>query len=58
MRKKELKNELDGFTNFGREINYLKVRNARSGGYKDELNLKDIQFCNDQMKYLDSYFDY
>ena len=58
MRLKELSNELDNFNDFGKERNYLKVRNAKIGGYRDELDDVDIQYCNDQLLNLDPYFNY
>ena len=42
MRQKELSKKLKGFNFFGKERNYLKVRNAEIGGYKKELSDEDI----------------
>ena len=58
MRKKELSNQLKNFNNFGKERNYLKVRNAKIGGYMDELDQIDIQYCKRQLQNLDPYFNY
>ena len=58
MRKKEKANQLEGFSHFGKEINKLKVRNAKKGSYLTELDSEDIAFCNEQMQKLDSYFGY
>ena len=53
MRRKELENQTSV-----KDRNQLKVRNARIGGYKNELLEKDILFCNQEMKKLNSYFQY
>ena len=58
MRKKELANQLDGFRDFGKDKNQLKVRNAKIGGYINELSDEDIAYCNAQMKELNPYFNY
>ena len=58
MRKKELDNQLDGFKDFGKQINQLKVRNAKIGGYVNELSEKDISYSNEKMKKLSPYFNY
>ena len=58
MRKKEINNELEGFNDFGKEINQLKVRSAQVGGYLEELNQDDINYCNTEMKGLNDYFNY
>lgn len=58
MRKKELKNQLEGFSNFGKDANQLKVRKAKKGSYLTELLAEDIAFCNNQMKKLERYFGY
>jgi len=58
MRKKEIANQLEGFNDFGKEKNKLKVRNAKVGSFKNELSKKDISFCNSEMKKLNSYFNY
>ena len=58
MRKKELANQLDGFRDFGKDKNQLKVRNAKIGGYINELSDEDIAYCNAQMKELNPYFKY
>ena len=58
MRNKELLNKLKGFNDFGKERNYLKVRNAEIGGYKKELSVEDIAFCNKEMRNLHNYFKY
>ena len=58
MREKEKKNQLEGFSNFGKEANNLKVRKARKGSYVKELSLEDITFCNKEMEKLNPYFGY
>ena len=58
MRDKEINNKLEGFNDFGKSKNQLKVRNAKIGGYKSELSEDDILFCNNEMKKLNSYFNY
>ena len=58
MRQKELQNKLSDFNNFGKQINQLKVRKAKVGNYKDELDLSDINYCNELMKNLNTYFKY
>ena len=58
MRKKEKSNQLEGFNDFGKSRNQLKVRNARIGGYKSELSEEDILYCNKEMKNLNTYFGY
>ena len=58
MRVMEQNNTLEGFSDFGKEINKLKVRKAVSGSYLSELNKNDIEFCNVEMKNLSTYFDY
>ncbi len=58
MRAKEIKNKLDGFNDFGKGRNQLKVRNAKIGGYKSELSDEDIKYCNREMQYLNPLFKY
>ncbi len=58
MRKKEKANKLEGFKDFGKDRDKLKVRNAKSGGFINELSENDILFCNKEMKLLNSYFNY
>jgi len=58
MRKKEKANQLEGFNDFGKSRDQLKVRNARIGGYKSELSEEDILYCNKEMKNLNTYFGY
>ena len=58
MREKEKKNQLDGFSDFGKEVNKLKVRNAVKGSYTSELTFEDITFCNKEMEKLNPYFGY
>ena len=58
MRNKELLNQLDGFKDFGKERDQLKVRNAKIGGYKKELSVEDINYCNQELKNLNPYFNY
>lgn len=58
MRKKELANQLEGFKCFGKEKNQLKVRNAKIGGYLNELSEEDIVYCNLKMKELNPFFCY
>ena len=58
MRNKELSNKLEGFNDFGNDRNTLKVRNAKIEGYKNELSVEDISFCNSEMRNLNRYFKY
>jgi len=58
MRKKEIANQLKGFEDFGIEKNQLKVRNAKIGGYFNELSGEDIVYCNKKMRKLNPYFNY
>ena len=58
MRKKEIENQLDGFKDFGKEKNQLKVRNAKIGDYTNELSKEDVDYCNLIMNELNPYFDY
>ena len=58
MREKERKNQLEGFSDFGKEANNLKVRKAIKGSYTSELTFEDIAFCNKEMEKLNSYFGY
>ena len=58
MREKEINNQLEGFNNFGKNINQLKVRKAKVGGYKCELSKEDIKYCNSEMKSLNSIYGY
>jgi len=58
MRKKEIANQLEGFEDFGKKKNQLKVRNAKIGDYVKELSEEDIAYCNEKMKVLNSYFNY
>jgi len=58
MREKEINNQLEGFNDFGNSRNQLKVRSAKIGGYKSELSDEDIQYCNSEMRYLNSFFGY
>ena len=58
MRDKELKGELMNSNFFGNEKNYLKVRKASVGSYKEELSKSDIIYCNSKMRELNKYFNY
>ena len=58
MREKEKANQLKGFSDFGKEVNKLKVRKARRGSYLEELTAQDIAFCNKKMEKLHPYFGY
>ena len=58
MREKEKKNQLVGFSDFGKEVNELKVRKAIKGSYLTELTFEDIIFCNKEMEKLNPYFGY
>jgi hypothetical protein len=58
MRKKEIANQLEGFEDFGKKKNQLKVRNAKIGDYVKELSEEDIAYCNEKMKDLNPYFNY
>ena len=53
-----MNNKLEGFNNFEKSRNQLKVRNAKIGGYKSELSNEDIQYCNSEMKHLNLFFEY
>jgi len=55
MRDKELGNNLSGFNDFGKEVNYLKVRKAKIGSYLDELSKSDIEYCNHLLKNLKGF---
>ena len=55
MRDKELVNNLSGFNDFGKEVNYLKVRKAKIGSYLDELSKSDIEYCNHLLKNLEGF---
>ena len=58
MRKKEKERKLAGFKDFGNDRDQLKVRNAKIGGFINELSEDDILFCNKEMKLLNSYYNY
>ena len=58
MKKKEIANQLEGFEDFGKKKNQLKVRNAKIGDYVKELSEEDIAYCNEKMKDLNPYFNY
>lgn len=58
MRLKEQNRELQAISDFGKDFNKLKVRNARKGSYLQELTLEDIKFCNNEMQKLSAYFGY
>lgn len=58
MRRLEKENKLDGFVDFGKEINKLKVRKAKIGSYKVELSDSDIKYCNECMNLLNPFFEY
>ena len=58
MRVKEIDNKFKDYNDFGKERNYLKVRNAKIGGYVNELSNEDILFCNKEMLKLNPYFEY
>ena len=58
MRRKEKENKLDSFKDFGKDRDKLKVRNAKIGGFINELSVDDIFFCNKEMKLLNSYYNY
>lgn len=58
MRKQEINNQLEGFNDFGKNRDQLKVRNAKIGGYISELSEEDINYCNIEMKKLHAYFKY
>ena len=45
-------------TIFGKDRDKLKVRNAKIGGFINELSEDDILFCNKEMKLLNSYYNY
>jgi len=58
MRNKEIKNQLQGFQDFGKDRDQLKVRKAKIGGYLDELSDEDIDYCNKRMQLLNPFFNY
>ena len=58
MRKKELRGDLKNSLSFGTELNSLKVRKAKVGTFKDEMNKDDIDYCNINLKYLNSFYEY
>ena len=58
MRLNEKNNKIKGFTHFGKEANQMKVRIAKQGSYLSELTSDDINFCNNEMKELDIYYNY
>ena len=58
MRKKELRGDLNNSLSFGTELNSLKVRRAKVGTFKDEMNKDDIDYCNIKLKYLNSFYEY
>ncbi len=58
MRKLEKQNQVEGMRVFGSDTNFLKVRKAKIGSYKDELSDEDIQYCNDLMKYCPKIYGY
>ena len=43
---------------FGTELNSLKVRKAKVGTYKHEMNKDDIDYCNVNLKNLNSFYEY
>ena len=58
MRKKELRGDLNNSMSFGTELNSLKVRKAKVGTYKHEMNKDDIDYCNIKLKDLNSFYEY
>ena len=58
MRKKEQENAIEGFNKFGDGHDYLKVRNAVSGSYLNEMSSKDIEFCEQMMKGRMTFLNY
>ena len=58
MRKKELKGNLNNSMSFGTELNSLKVRKAKVGTHKHEMNQDDIDYCNINLKNLNSFYEY
>jgi len=58
MRKRELRGDLKNSLSFGTELNSLKVRKAKVGTFKDEMNKDDIDYCNINLKYLNSFYEY
>tara|TARA_Y100001978_G_scaffold188531_1_gene190007 strand:- start:973 stop:1776 length:804 start_codon:yes stop_codon:yes gene_type:complete len=58
MRDLEKKEKIDGFNQFGKNINSLKVRKAKIGGYKSELSQEDIEYCENLMKDLPENYQY
>ena len=49
MREQEKKGNIDGMRKFGKSLDHLKVRKARSGTYKEELSSDDIAYCNKEL---------
>ena len=58
MRKKEKANSIEGFSKFGVDIDYLKVRKAVSGSYLNEMSAEDIEFCNRIMEGKMTFLNY
>ena len=58
MRKKEQENAIEGFNKFGDGHDYLKVRNAVSGSYLNEMSSEDIEFCDQMMKGRMTFLNY
>lgn len=58
MRKLEKNGKIDGMRNFGNDNNSLKVRKAKIGSYKNEMNESDITFCNRLMRFLPPIYGY
>ncbi len=58
MREKEVKGQLKDSMSFGNDENFLKVRKAIVGSYKNEMNMDDIHFCNESLKNLNSFYEY
>ena len=58
MRKLERNGKIEGMRNFGNDNNSLKVRKAKIGSYKNEMNESDIAFCNHLMRFLPPIYGY
>jgi len=58
MRRKEKANSIEGFSKFGVDVDYLKVRKAVSGSYLNEMSAEDIEFCNRIMEGKVTFLNY
>lgn len=58
MRQLERNGKIDGMRTFGNDNNSLKVRKAKIGSYKNEMNESDIIFCDRLMRFLPPIYGY